>query len=263
MKFVGDIIITDPCYIMIKKEKDYSSMPNLMDFYSKKHIKIGENGEEILLCPVAEDYDDARYITLNEYLKSVKKYNKESILLFSTMFPKYEDLFIEWYRNGYTEKIEEFFTKFYFLKKKNNVLEKKSKKMEEEYNNYLVAMEKWEKENEDDWERTNFGVNSDIIGLSRYLVSDTGYGDWSCTTVEKETSKKLGEFCADAGMVGVFLLDEVLKYNPNFDYHINRPWTTTLIKNFDGDIEIKRNKENEVWIEGNGNINFYTIQTGL
>lgn len=35
MKFVGDIIITDPCYIMIKKEKDYSSMPNLMDFYSK------------------------------------------------------------------------------------------------------------------------------------------------------------------------------------------------------------------------------------
>lgn len=34
--------------------------------------------------------------------------------------------------------------------------------------------------------------------------------------------KNIGGFCADAGMVAVFLLDEVLKYNPNFDYHINR-----------------------------------------
>lgn len=34
--------------------------------------------------------------------------------------------------------------------------------------------------------------------------------------------KEIGHFCADAGMVAVFLLDEVLKYNPGFDYHINR-----------------------------------------
>lgn len=34
--------------------------------------------------------------------------------------------------------------------------------------------------------------------------------------------EKIGYFCADAGMVAVFLLDEVLKYNPDFDYHINR-----------------------------------------
>lgn len=45
--------------------------------------------------------------------------------------------------------------------------------------------------------------------------------------------KNIGGFCADAGMVAVFLLDEVLKYNPNFDYHINRLWTTTLIKDND------------------------------
>ena len=48
--------------------------------------------------------------------------------------------------------------------------------------------------------------------------------------------EKIGYFCADAGMVAVFLLDEVLKYNPDFDYHINREWTTTLIKDFDGEI---------------------------
>jgi hypothetical protein len=62
-------------------------------------------------------------------------------------------------------------------------------------------------------------------------------------------------------MVGVFLLEEVLKYNSEFDYHTERPWTTTLIKDFDGDIEIINTGE-EVYIKGTGNINFYTKQTG-
>ena len=63
--------------------------------------------------------------------------------------------------------------------------------------------------------------------------------------------EKIGYFCADAGMVAVFLLDEVLKYNPDFDYHINREWTTTLIKDFDAHII------------GVGNVNFFTTQTGF
>lgn len=86
----------------------------------------------------------------------------------------------------------------------------------------------------------------------------------------------MGEFCADAGLVAVFLLDEVLKYNPNFDYHTERPWTTTLIKDFDGDIELsvvpftyidedtnEECEDSEVRVVGTGNINFYTTQTGF
>jgi hypothetical protein len=76
----------------------------------------------------------------------------------------------------------------------------------------------------------------------------------------------LGEFCADAGLVSVFLLEEVLKYNPEFNYHTEKPWTTTLIKDFDGDIEITHRGEGEnreVSVVGKGNINFYTTQTGL
>lgn len=263
MKFVGDIIITDPCYVMIKKEKDWNSYPNLMDFYSKKSIKTDKKGNEMPICPKAEDYDDAEDITLEDYLNSTKKYSKDGILLLSTMFLKQKDLFIDWYKNGYTEKVEKFFTKFYFLKKEKNILEKKSKKMSEEYNRYLIAMEKWEKENEDDFEKSKFGLNLNTLGFKNYLTSDTGYGDWSYTTFERETNKELGEFCADAGMVSVFLLEEILKYNPNFDYHIKKPWTTTWIKNFDGEIEIKRNNEDGVYVEGTGNINFYTIQTGI
>ena len=28
-------------------------------------------------------------------------------------------------------------------------------------------------------------------------------------------------------------------YNPDFNYHIERPWTTTLIKDFDGEIDFE------------------------
>ena len=103
-----------------------------------------------------------------------------------------------------------------------------------------------------------------VLGLKTWITNDTGYGDWSCHTFNKDTEEAIGEFCADAGMVGVFLLDEVLKYNPHFDYHTERPWTTTLIRDFHGNVEIKTKEDGEtVYVEGSGNINFITGQTGL
>lgn len=121
------------------------------------------------------------------------------------------------------------------------------------------------------------GSGLDNHGFSNYIWEGTIYGDWSCTAFQlKEDAKALpieeitsshientiGEFCADAGLVGVFLLDEVLAFNPKFDYHINRPWTTTLIKDFDGEIEYEV-WEDEAYIRGTGNINFVTRQTGF
>lgn len=104
------------------------------------------------------------------------------------------------------------------------------------------------------------------FGLTNFIESDTLYGDWSCTTFNTDNNEELGKFCADAGMVGVFLLDEVVDYNPDFDYHTEKPWTTTLIKDFDGDVEIKTvvNKygEEEVRVFGKGNVNFVGLQTG-
>jgi len=128
----------------------------------------------------------------------------------------------------------------------------------------------------DDWKACDYGRNMEVLGIKNYLTRDTIYGDWSCTTFNSDTDEVLGEFCADAGLVSVFLLDEVLAYNPDFDYHINRPWTTTLIKNFDGYIEIEIvnveyedegigeiREDQEVQVIGKGNINFYTTQTGF
>lgn len=131
----------------------------------------------------------------------------------------------------------------------------------------------------DDWSRCNYGDRMNDLGITNYLCRDTIYGDWICNTYNNDTKESMGEFCADAGLVSVFLLDEVLKYNPNFDYHINRPWTTTLIKDFDGEINISVvpyeyeyenddgekviEKDEEVRVIGTGNINFFTSQTGM
>ena len=89
----------------------------------------------------------------------------------------------------------------------------------------------------DDWELSGYGREMEKLGIKTYMTRDTIYGDWGCTVVESKTRKKLGNFCADAGLVSVLLLDEVLKYNPGFDYHKTRDWTTTWIKDFNGTVQ--------------------------
>lgn len=90
---------------------------------------------------------------------------------------------------------------------------------------------------DDDWESCDYGSNMEALGIKKYMTRDTLYGDWSCTTFNTDTGEPIGEFCADAGLVSVFDLSEVLAYNPDFDYHIQRKWTTTLIENFKGTVQ--------------------------
>jgi hypothetical protein len=196
MKFKGDIIITDPCYI-IRDEKEYMDLESM---------------------------------------------------------PKWEDYHTVYYKDN-------------------------EKKFLAESKLYDAANAAWRAKNPDDWQDVcNCGDNMEALGITTYLSRDTIYGDWSCHTYNTDTKEDLGSFCADAGLVAVFLLDEVLKYNPKFKYHIENPWTTTLIKDFDGDITIdviqieiseeERNggeyfEDQEVRVIGKGNINFFTTQTGL
>ena len=137
-----------------------------------------------------------------------------------------------------------------------------SKIYEECNKKYEEALNKYYELNEDDWEKSNLGENMGVLGIHTYISRDTLYGDWSCTTYNSDTKEKLGEFCADAGKVAVFLLDEVLKYNPEFNDYITKPLTTTLIKDFDGEVDFEI-VDDEVSVVGKGNINFYTQQTGF
>lgn len=196
MKFNGDIIITDPCYIV--KRRDESTAPKWDDFFQYKTIY---------------DYPD---------FNSKTRYSK--------MFFQEDDL-------------------------------------------YELAYKKWDNENPDDWDVCDCGEYMEDLGIYNYISRSTIYGDWSCHVFNTDTKEILGQFCADSGMVAVFLLDEVLKYNPNFNYHVTKPWTTTLIKDFDGDVSfiVKTvEEERQVEVVGRGInsvtgefINFVGKQTGF
>lgn len=124
----------------------------------------------------------------------------------------------------------------------------------------------------DDWDRCEWGSNMETLGIHNYLTRDTNYGDWGCAVVDQESGEKLGGFCADAGLVSVFLLEDVLRYNPEYEDVKNKRNCVTLIENFDGEISIGFEKitptedyedEFEIRVVGTGNKNFYSTQTGF
>ena len=138
----------------------------------------------------------------------------------------------------------------------------------------------------DDWTKCKYGMDMEVLGISTYFTEDTIYGDWGCSTykiakdpykvinnfVEAEEKgedygidcSKLGDFCADAGLVSVFLLDEVRKYNPGIDEWIaSHNWCVTTIPDFEGEVDYYVDANDYAHIIGIGNINFFTDQTSL
>lgn len=139
---------------------------------------------------------------------------------------------------------------------------------------------------DDDWRACDCGQNMEVLGIKHYICERTIYGDWGCTTYKVDGNPKeiidnfaeaeensrdyevecsaLGNFCADAGLVAVFLLDEVRKYNPDIDKWIaSHDWCVTTIPDFDGEVNYYIDKQDNAHIVGIGNINFFTTQTSL
>ena len=140
-----------------------------------------------------------------------------------------------------------------------------------------------------DWDKCQYGENMSKLGFNVYICKNTIYGDWECSVflINNENPKefidniaknrdieeleniqyhhkRIGQFCADSGMVGVFLLDEINEYNPEFlDYLSKHPQIATVLKDFNGDIQYYVDPNNEAHILGNGNINFASLRTGL
>ena len=100
----------------------------------------------------------------------------------------------------------------------------------------------------------------------KFITHSTIYGDWSCMVFNKETGKPIGRFTADAGFVGVFSLKEVKQYNEAFDDFKNKFNCIAYINNFTGSAQIKVKQKNysfSCYVEGIGNINFISKQTGF
>lgn len=118
------------------------------------------------------------------------------------------------------------------------------------------AYRKWDKENPDDWD--DFAETLERNNIEDYIMGRTLVGDWSCETVDSE-GNVLGRFCADSGEVGVFLLDDIKRYNPSYD-PLENPHCVTVIKDFDGCVKLTE-RDGAAVVEGEGNINFFTRQT--
>ena len=97
-----------------------------------------------------------------------------------------------------------------------------------------------------------------------FRVRDTVYDELDKLAKSYGGLTELGHFCADAGMVCVVYLDELLKVNPGFKkWAEEHTWCATIIENFDGDVYYEVDEDMDAHIVGKGNIDFYTTQTGL
>ena len=158
-----------------------------------------------------------------------------------------------------------------------------SKQFSHDYDEYYNAYYGWYDNNPSDWTVCEYGDKFEKLNIYNYLTNTTYYGDWGCTVYDTDTKEKIGEFCADAGLCSVFLLDEVRKYNPDIDTWIEEhSWCACVIKNFDGTVTFERLhtigtrdedckywKKGDSWtddilkVTGKGNINFVNMQTSL
>ena len=186
MRFKGDIIITDPCYICKEKEQ-VGEYPKRDDYFTY--------GTDI------EKYPDA--------VREVIDISKECPEMIKVLEQIDKVL-------GYTDPE---------YRKKHPRTHYVSKIYEECNKKYKEALNKYYELNKEEWEKSKLGENMEVLGIHTYISRDTLYGDWSCTTYNSDTKEKLGEFCADVGGVAVFLLDEVLKYNPDYDDYITKPFS--------------------------------------
>lgn len=224
IEFHGDIIITDPCYIVKDDEIDMSSCPSWWDYLSKQTEKVVD-GVVAHNYPKASDYPDCKRTFLNSLDISEEKAQD---FIKSGILPE------SFFYGDVSETL---------------------KKEEDEFSKAYAA---WTNTHTSDWDKCDCGENMGALGFTNFLCGDTLYGDWSCHVIEEGTKKDLGSFSADAGMVGVFLLDEVLKYDPNFV----PDFCSCVIKDFHGIIELQ-NMGDDVKVVGRGNINFHSYQAGF
>lgn len=79
------------------------------------------------------------------------------------------------------------------------------------------------------------------------LCNRTYYGDWGCTVFEAmgpvghsyDKSDRIGEFCADAGMVCVLDMRDAIRICPDIDkWIVEHDWCATVIRGFKGKVRL-------------------------
>jgi len=105
-------------------------------------------------------------------------------------------------------------------------------------------------------------LNDHVQALKNYgeaLEEDFDKAESDLRCIEDKVMT-IGSFTTDAGCIGVFLLNEVLKYNPGFETELCNKKCYTIINDFTGRIIVHDDIEGESQhILGLGNKTFYSI----
>ncbi len=104
----------------------------------------------------------------------------------------------------------------------------------------------------EDWQNCGWGSDMGTLGFNIWLCLDEG-ADCCKTAKNADTGEILGHFCTDSAVLVLLDFHELLAYNPDFRDHEKYPDTCTVIRGFDGEVNI----ENGCFI-GRGSINFVT-----
>ena len=139
-----------------------------------------------------------------------------------------------------------------------NLLTPDEQKEYERYSNDLEAYHQRIKER-DDWQICNYGMEMNKIGFHNCITSPTYIGDWCWLVNDNITGQVLGQFSADSGMVGVFLMEEIINYDKTLLDKLKRlQQCACIIENYTGTITIEKptKKNSSARVRGVGNINF-------
>ncbi len=132
---------------------------------------------------------------------------------------------------------------------------------------YYYDYDNWNKEVQTDWDKCEYGNKLENVGISNYITHSMKY-DYGTYGVYSNDGVFKGQFCSDSGLVCVCLLDDILRYNEDFDNFLTMTYGVTLIPNFNGDIAFISKGDHfmntsDICIVGSGNLNFHTQQIGF
>lgn len=150
-------------------------------------------------------------------------------------------------------------------------------KLESQWNHYPIGDIAYKFECEQKGIKPEYMVVKPAYQDEHMMVSSTIYGDWSCTVyncsyeelqnriAKKQRVKKsdiVGKFCADAGLVCVC---SAKHYSMPDDFG---DWTYTIIPDFTGIVSFYiivdyDGDDDSLIVEGEGNVNFCSTQTGF
>lgn len=115
---------------------------------------------------------------------------------------------------------------------------------------------------DEDWNLCQFGERMDKLGFTDYLYIE--FPEESPVVVD-EYNNRLGSFCTDSCAIVVVYLDELEKYNPDYENGFYNEENRTIIKSFNGYVGyrtepvIDDDEDEDTVIFGEGNINFRTV----